>query len=97
MINKAIGKNIAYQDENGLIFTEVISQEYGNNKCIISGGFVEGVNKPEVDTIYLRLEKDGVKPITLLVRPDEAQVIAWVASGVVWSHLMSLMGNKDGG
>jgi hypothetical protein len=97
MINQAIGKNIAYRDENGLIYTETIRQEYGNNNCVISAGFVEGDGKPEVDIIYIRLEKDGVEPKTLLLRPDEAQIIAWVASGVVWSHLMNLMGAKDGG
>ena len=97
MINRAIGQNITYHDENGLIYTEIIRQEYGRNNCIISAGFVEGDNKPDIDTIYIRLEKDGVEPQTLLLRPDEAQTIAWGASGVVWSHLMNLMGDKDGG
>jgi len=55
---------------------------------------VEGENKPEVDIIYLRLEKDSVEPTILLLRPDEAQAIVWVSSGVVWSHLMGLMGTK---
>jgi hypothetical protein len=97
MINKSVGENITYCDENGLIYTETIRQEYGRNNCIISAGFVEGDNKPEVDIIYIRLEKEGVEPQTLLLRPDEAQIIAWVASGVVWSHLINLMGDKDGG
>jgi len=56
-----------------------------------TNGFVEGQNKPEVGTIYVRLEKDGVEPTTLLLRPDEAQTLAWVSSGVVWSHLMNLL------
>ena len=81
--------------ENGLTFTEVIKQEYGGNNCVISAGFVEGDNKPEVDIIYVRLEKDGVEPTNLLLRPDEAQALAWVSSGVVWSHLMG--GIKNGG
>ena len=81
-------------EENGLIYTETIRQEYGGNNCIISAGFVEGENKPPVDITYLRLEKDGVEPTVLLLRPDEMQIIAWVSSGVIWSHLMSEK-NKD--
>jgi len=74
--------------ENGLTFTEIIRQEYGGNHCVISSGFIEGEDKPSVDTIYLRLEKDGVEPTMLLLRPDEAQAIAWITAGVIWSHLM---------
>lgn len=74
--------------EDGLKFEELIRQEYGGNNCVISGGFVEGDNKPVVDTCYLKLEKDGVEPTLLLLRPDEMQAIAWVAIGVNWSHLM---------
>jgi hypothetical protein len=89
-----------YQDENGLTYTELIRQEYGGNNCIISAGFVEGESKPDVDEIYLRLEKDNVEPTVLLLRPDEAQVIAWVLSGSVWSYLMSIKkpdATKNGG
>jgi hypothetical protein len=75
--------------EDGLRFEELIRQEYGGNNCVISGGFVEGENKPTVDTCFLRLEKNGVEPTILLLRPDEIQSIAWIAIGVVWSHLMS--------
>ncbi len=78
-----------FKDENNLIFTELIRQEYAGNNCIISAGFVEGDDKPDVDTCYLRLEKDGVKPTVLLLRPDELQSISWVSAGVVWSHLMN--------
>lgn len=77
-------------EEDGLTYREMIRQEYGGNNCIISAGFVDGENKPEVDTIYLRLEKDSVEPTVLLLRPDEMQCIAWVATGVIWSHLMGL-------
>lgn len=79
---------VTYQ-ENGLTFTEIIKQEYTGNHCIISGGFVEGDNKPAVDEIYLRLEKDGVDPTLILLRPDEMQIISWIASGVLWSYLMN--------
>jgi hypothetical protein len=75
--------------ENGITLTEIIKQEYGGNNCVISGGFVKGKNKPKVDTCYLRLEKDGVEPTVLLLRPDEIQSIAWVATGTIWSHLMA--------
>lgn len=73
----------------GLTYTEVVRQEYCGNNCVFSAGFVEGENKPEVDTVYLRLEKDGVEPTTLLLRPDEMQIITWLSSGVMWSYLMS--------
>jgi hypothetical protein len=86
--NKSIDKEHAWK-ENGLTFTEIIRQGYSGNNCVISGGFVKGKNKPRVDTLYLRLEKDGVEPTQILLRPDEMQIIAWIASGVVWSHLMN--------
>lgn len=75
--------------ENGLEFKEIIRQEYAGNNCIIRAGFVEGDSKPKVDKMFLRLEKDGVEPTTLLLRPDEMQIIAWLAAGVIWSHLMN--------
>ncbi|MCX6702822.1 MAG: hypothetical protein NTW60_03075 [Candidatus Wolfebacteria bacterium] len=96
-IDRVIPKSrLKYQDENGLIFTEVLRQEYAVNRCIFSAGFVEGDNKPAVDIIYVRLEKDGVEPTTLLLRPDEAQTLAWISAGVVWSHLIRVM-DKTGG
>lgn len=88
MKNQSIDNDRVWQ-ENGLTFTEIIRQEYTGNNCIISGGFVEGENKPEVDIIYIRLEKDNVEPTTLLLRPDETQAIGWVASGIIWSHLIN--------
>lgn len=85
-------KSIKYPNnwqEDGLNFTEIIRQEYVGNNCIIRAGFVEGENKPIVDTVFLRMEKDGVEPTTLLLRPDEMQAIAWVASGTLWSYFMN--------
>ncbi len=87
MKNKSIESAKTWH-ENGLLFTEIIRQEYGGNNCIISAGFVQGKNKPCVDTLYLKLEKDGVDPTLLLLRPDEMQAIAWISSGAVWSYLM---------
>ena len=40
-----------------------------------------------MDTLYVRLERDG-EDTTLLLRPDEAQAIAWVLNGVLWSNEM---------
>jgi hypothetical protein len=94
--NKSLGREIVYE-EDGLTFTEIIRQEYGGNNCIISAGFVEGGNKPEVDEIYIRLEKDNVEPTLLLLRPDEAQALAWVSSGIIWSYLMGQMYEEKGG
>jgi len=93
--NQSIGHEYIWK-ENGLSFREVIRLEYGGNRCIFSAGFVSGKKKPKVDVVYVRCEKDGVEPTTLLLRPDEAQALAWVASGVVWSHLMEAckIGNK---
>jgi len=91
MKNKSIKYPIEWQ-EDGLSYTEIIRQEYNGNNCVVRAGFVKGKNKPPVDTIFLRLEKDGVEPTTLLLRPDEIQAIAWCATGVIWAHLM---GNKE--
>ena len=91
MKNKSIEHPYEWE-EGGLIFKETIRQEYGENNCIIRGGHVEGKDKPSIDTIFLRLEKNGVEPTTLLLRPDEMQAIAWVATGTIWSHLM---GSKE--
>ena len=72
-------------------FTENARQEYTGNNCIFSAGFVDG---HPVDTMYLKLEKDGEEPITILLRPDEMAIIAWLASGVLWSGEMQRMDNK---
>jgi hypothetical protein len=81
---------IKFYEDGGLTYTEIIRQEYGGNNSILSAGFAEGENKPEVDSIYIKLEKDNVDPTILLLRPDEAQALAWISSGVIWSHLMEL-------
>lgn len=75
--------------ENGIEFKEIVRQEYAGNSCVIRAGFVEGDNKPKVVTTFLRLEKDGEEPTTLFLRPDEMQIIAWLAAGVIWSQLMN--------
>ena len=66
-------------------FIEVLRQEYVENNCVFSSGFVEG---DDIDTMYLRLEKDGKEPTIILLRPDEMACIAWLASGALWSNEM---------
>lgn len=62
---------------------EICKQEYTGNNCKISSGFAKGAG---VDTVYLKLEKDGSDPTTLLLRPDELQAIVFVCSGTLWSN-----------
>lgn len=68
---------------------EVIRQEYGGNNAVFSGGFVKG---DDVDTMYIRLEREGDEPTTILLRPDEMASIAWIATGVLWSQEMIRFG-----
>ena len=69
-------------------YDEVMKQEYSENKCVFSAGFVTG---HEIDTMYIRLEKDGSEPEIILLRPDEMACIAWLASGVLWSNEMRFL------
>ena len=46
----------------------------------VSAGLVEG---HEVDTIYLKMDHKE-KPVTLLLREDEALAIVWCLTGAVW-------------
>jgi len=89
MENKSISEGRQWED-NGLIFTENIRQEYPANECIISSGHIVGDNKPKTDTMYLQLEKKGKITTQLLLRPDEMAAIAWVATGSLWSHEIML-------
>lgn len=66
-------------------YTELIKQEYTANNCRFSGGTVEG---HPVDTLYLRLEKDGENKTEILLRRDEVAAIAWICSGLLWSSLI---------
>ena len=75
-------------------YEELIRQEYSVNHCVFSGGYVDG---DPVDTVYLRMEKDGAEPTILLLRPDEMQALAWICNGVLWSESMArLMEIKEG-
>lgn len=66
--------------EDGLAFTELIAQPYTN--CIFSAGAVDG---HPVDTLYLKLEREGVVSTFLLLRPDEVTALLWCLSGVLWA------------
>lgn len=74
-----------------MTFEEILRQEYAGNNCVFSAGFVDG---HEVDTMYIRLEKDG-EPFEILLRPDEMACIAWLASGVLWSHEVKPVIDKE--
>lgn len=77
-----------------LSYDEVLKQEYSKNNCVFSAGFVEG---HPVDTMYIRLEREGEEPTIILLRPDEMASIAWLASGVLWSNEMRLITCKTCG
>jgi len=67
---------------------EVCDQVYENNNCKFSTGFVD--NRPP-DTMYLMLEKDNEEPTIFYFRPDEMAIIAWLATGILWSSEMKRM------
>jgi hypothetical protein len=71
--------------EPALEYVEVLRQEYSENACVFSAGHVHG---HPIDTLYLRLEKRDVEPLTILLRPDEAACLAWLLNGVLWSKLI---------
>ena len=74
----------------GYLLTESGRQEYAGNNCIFAAGHVsdESANPP-CDTLYLVAEKDGQDAMLWMLRPDEMASIAWLASGVLWSKLIS--------
>jgi hypothetical protein len=63
-------------------------QPYQN--CVFSSGLVSGIDP---DTVYVRLAKEGHAPTTIFLRPDEAQALAWLINGTLWSQAML---DKDG-
>ena len=83
MINQSIGQPTTWT-EDALTFTELIRQAYSN--CVFSAGMVEG---HAVDTLYLRLERNGTVDTFLLLRPDEAAALAWCLTGALWSDAMN--------
>ena len=84
MINQSTTTDHREWQEGDLHFTEVIRQEYSN--CKFSAGMVEG---HPVDTMYLRLKRDGKIDTDLLLRPDEAAALAWCLNGALWTKLIA--------
>jgi hypothetical protein len=72
-------------------YEEVIRQEYEN--CVFSAGIARG---HPVDSLYLKLERNGETDLFVIVRPDEMLALAWCATGVLWSAEMSkLLESKE--
>ncbi len=90
--NQSKGEVVWEQD--GLLYTELIKQTYGDNNCKFSAGSVEG---HPIDTVYLAWAKDGDDGGCLLLTPDELAAISWVANGAVWSHLLQVRLEADNG
>lgn len=86
-MNKVINqsKGLEKWEQDGLRYTELIRQEYGNNNCIFAAGTVEGHS---VDTMWFSWQRDGDPGGMLLMRPDEMAALAWCINGVLWSHLL---------
>lgn len=72
-------------------YSELVSQPYTD--AVFSAGFVTG---HPVDTVYLRLERDGEEPLMILLRPDELAAVAWLATSVLWSHEMAQLAGQAG-
>jgi len=70
-------------------FWRAAHQSYTN--CEFSAGLIEGI---EPDTIYLRFDKNGQKPTTVMLRVDEALAIIHVLSGALWSDEIFIMTEK---
>lgn len=71
-------------EDCNLSFDEIAAQPYTDAK--FSSGVVSG---HPVDTMYLRFERDGQAPTTILLRPDEMAAVLHVAAGALWSHCIA--------
>ncbi len=76
----------AEQSAQAYTFEETVSQPYLD--CKFSAGLLSG---HPVDTLYLRLEREGEGALSILLRPDEAAALAYCLSGVLWSHEMGVL------
>ena len=70
-------------------FWKAEEQPYKN--CEFSAGIVTGL---EPDTIYMRIDGDNRKPITIVLRPDEALAIQYVLAGAIWSKQIQELKKK---
>lgn len=69
-----------------IIYQEISRQEYAGNNCVFSADFVEG---HAIDTMYLRMERQGAKTLMLILRPDEMAIVSTLVTGVLWSWLVA--------
>lgn len=66
---------------DNITLREICSQPYLFSTW--SAGLVEG---HEVDTIYLKVERENEEPTTILLRTDEALAIVHLLAGALWSE-----------
>lgn len=73
---------------------EVDRQSYAGNGAHISAGYIEG---HPVDTMYVEFgAKDGQDvELVVLLRPDEVATIAWLCSGLLFSHEIAQLNEKE--
>lgn len=69
---------------------EVDQQAYRD--CRFSSGLVHG--HPH-DDVYLKFERDGEEPTTILLRQDEVVRIAGLLSNAVWSAMLYARSGDD--
>lgn len=80
-----------FDAEHGFTFHERVKKNYPGNNTTISAGFVDGVDPP-CDVIYFRIQKNDGSSRLLCLRADEAQILSWALSGVVWLWITSKEG-----
>lgn len=68
---------------------EVARQEYTD--CVLSAGHTDH----EIDTVYLRFEREGEEPTTIYLRPDEALSVIWLLSGCLWSAEIAVQHREE--
>ena len=61
----------------------MVEQPYSN--MVFRAGVCDGIPP---DTVFVQWERPPTEPTTLFLRPDEAQALAWVINGALWSHEM---------
>lgn len=67
-----------------LLLIQLTRQEIGDKSTVFSAGAVQG---DETNSLYLKLEREGQEPTTILLKADEAASLLWCLSGALWSEL----------
>ena len=70
--------------------TELIAQPYTDAR--FSAGTVADAG---VDTLYLEVERNGVRDVLLLLRPDEAAALVYCLAGALYSHGLLAEENRE--